>query len=202
MLPDQRCSSPESPRAVTRSNGSTLNSKQPHTAACARVRLRKHGRGELATSSSTLSWATTSHPRDCARALASCFVVSSVASDASIRYDVQKAEAYQACLATELQEHFIPLSQQELNVNVLCGRLEACMKSAAQNTMPQVCKRNCAHSRKHQPWYDSSCREALGLKEAVYKNPHSTAAEKDVAEKRFRSVTDRVKETWTPKAQC
>ena len=28
------------------------------------------------------------------------------ASDARIRYDVQKAEAYQACLATELQQHF------------------------------------------------------------------------------------------------
>ena len=72
---------------------------------------------------------------------------SSAASDARIRYDVQKAEAYQACLATELQQHFIPLIQQELNVDVLCDRLEACMKSAAQKTMPQVCKRNCAHSR-------------------------------------------------------
>ena len=65
------------------------------------------------------------------------------ASDARLRYDVQKAEAYQICLATELQQHFIPLIQQELNVDVLCDRLEACMKSAAQNTMPQVCKRNC-----------------------------------------------------------
>ena len=33
----------------------------------------------------------------------------------------------------------------------------------------------------------------------MYNNPHSTAAEKDVAEKIFRSVTDRVKETWTQK---
>ena len=32
---------------------------------------------------------------------------------------------------------------------------------------------------------------------AVYKHPHSTAAEKGVAEKRFRPVTDRVKEAWT-----
>ena len=32
---------------------------------------------------------------------------------------------------------------------------------------------------------------------AVYKKPHSTAAEKGVAEKKFRSVTDRVKEAWT-----
>jgi len=103
---------------------------------------------------------------------------SSAASDARIRYDVQKAEAYQACLATELQQHFITLIQQELNVDVLCDRLEACMKSAAQNTMPQACKRNGVHSRKHQPWFDSSCREALGLKDAVYKNPHSTAVEK------------------------
>ena len=59
--------------------------------------------------------------------------------------------------------------------------------------------RNCAHSCKNQPWFDSSCREALAVKEAVYKNSHSTAAEKNVAEKKFRSVTDRVKETWTQK---
>ena len=45
----------------------------------------------------------------------------------------------------------------------------------------------------------SSCREALGLKQAVYNNPHSTAAEKVVAEKILRFVTDRVKETWTQK---
>jgi len=45
----------------------------------------------------------------------------------------------------------------------------------------------------------SSCREALGLKQAVYNNPHSTAAEKVVADKILRFVTDRVKETWTQK---
>ena len=76
------------------------------------------------------------------------------------------------------------------------------MKSAAQNTMPQACKRDGVHhvhSRKHQPWFDSSYREALGLKDAVYKTSHSTAAEKVVAEKKFRFVTDRVKETWTRK---
>ncbi len=55
------------------------------------------------------------------------------------------------------------------------------------------------HSRKHQPWFDSSCREALDLKIAVYKNPHSTAADKAVAEKKFQFVTDRVKETWSRK---
>ena len=96
-----------------------------------------------------------------------------------------------------LQQHFIPLIQQELDVDVLCDRLEACMKSAAQNTMPQACVRHCVHSRTHRPWFNNSCREALSLKEAVYKNPYSTAAEKDVAEKKFWSETDRVKETWT-----
>ena len=67
------------------------------------------------------------------------------------------------------------------------------MKSAWQNTMPQASKQDVVHLRKHQPWFDSSFREALGLKEAVFKNPHSTAAEKDVAEKEFRFVIDRVK---------
>ena len=65
--------------------------------------------------------------------------------------------------------------------------------------MPQACIRDCVHSRKHQPWFNNSCREALSLKEAVYKNPNSTAAEKDVAEKNVQSVTDRVKEIWTQK---
>ena len=63
--------------------------------------------------------------------------------------------------------------------------------------MPQACKRQGAHSRKQQPWFDISCKEALVQKKAVYKNPHSTATDKDVAEKKFRSVTDRVKEACT-----
>ncbi len=48
---------------------------------------------------------------------------------ARIRQDFQKAEAYQGCLATELQQHVIPLIQQELDADVLCDRLklEACM---------------------------------------------------------------------------
>ena len=61
---------------------------------------------------------------------------SSAAPDARMRYDIQKDEAYQAYLATEQQRHFIPLIQQELDVDVLCDNLEECMKSAAQNTMP------------------------------------------------------------------
>ena len=122
---------------------------------------------------------------------------SSAASNAKIKYDVQKAEAYQVSLASELQQHFIPLTRQELDVDVLCDKLETRLKSAAQETMPQACKRQGVHSRKQQPWFDISCKEALVQKNAVYKNPHSPAAEKNVAEKKFRSVTDRVKEAWT-----
>ena len=32
--------------------------------------------------------------------------------------------------------------------------------------------RDGVHSHKHQPWLDSSCREIVGVKEAVYKKPH------------------------------
>ena len=96
-----------------------------------------------------------------------------------------------------LQQHFLPLIQQELDVDVLCDKLETCLKSAAQDTMPQACNRQGVHSRKQQPWFDTSCKEALVQKNAVYKNLYSTAAEKEVAEKKFRSVTDRVKEAWT-----
>ncbi|KAL3146627.1 hypothetical protein ABBQ32_000858 [Trebouxia sp. C0010 RCD-2024] len=52
------------------------------------------------------------------------------------------------------------------------------------------------HPRKQQPWFDSRCREALRKKETVYKSPHSTAEDKQVAEKIFRSLTDRIQETW------
>ena len=61
----------------------------------------------------------------CTSSVTSVSSTSSAASDARIRYDVQNF-----CLATELQQHFISLIQQELNVDVLCDRLEACMKSA------------------------------------------------------------------------
>ena len=121
---------------------------------------------------------------------------SSATPDARIKYDAQKAEAYQVSLASELQQHFIPLIQQELDVDVLCDKLETCLKSAALDTMPQACKRQGVHSRRQQPWFDTSCKEAVVQKNAVYKNPHSTATEKEVAEKKFRSVTDRVKEAW------
>ncbi|KAL3140590.1 hypothetical protein ABBQ32_005163 [Trebouxia sp. C0010 RCD-2024] len=60
--------------------------------------------------------------------------------------------------------------------------------------MPQVCKRSGVHSRKQQAWFDNRCRQALAQQEAVYNNPHSTTTQKMIAEKMFRSVTDRVKE--------
>ena len=77
-----------------------------------------------------------------------------------MRYGVHKAEAYQACLATEQQQHCISLTQQELNVDVLCDKFEAHISPVAQNTMPQAYKRDGVHAHKHQP----CCREALDLK--------------------------------------
>ena len=68
--------------------------------------------------------------------------------------------------------------------------------SAAQSTMPQVCKRSGVCSRKQQAWFDSRCTEALAQKAAVYNNPHSTATQILIAEGTCRSVTDRVKEKW------
>ena len=53
----------------------------------------------------------------------------------------------------------------------------------------------CTHG-KQQPWFSVTCKQALVRKEAVYNNPHSTAAQKSAAEKIFRSVTDRVQEAW------
>jgi len=117
-------------------------------------------------------------------------------------------------LASELQQHFIPLIQHELNVDSLSDKLVACnicLNSAAYDTMPQACKQGVVHSRKQQPWVDSTCKAAPVEKESVFKNSHSTSAQKMAAEKIFHSLTGRVKEAcasamwscvrWLPKTQ-
>ena len=106
-------------------------------------------------------------------------------------------EAYRMSLETDLQQNFIPLTHHELNVDLMAEKMVASLLSAASDTMPQTCSKPRVHSRKQQPWFDSSCKQALKRKETVYKNPHSTAEQKQAAEKIFRSLTDRVKETWT-----
>ena len=94
-----------------------------------------------------------------------------IACEARVRYDVQRAEAYQEALASLLQQHFIPFIQHELDVDLLATKLVACMISAAKSTTTQVCKRSGVCSRKQQAWFDSRCKEALAQKEAVYNKP-------------------------------
>ena len=86
---------------------------------------------------------------------------SSAACEARVRYDVQRAEAYQEALASLLQQHFIPCIQHELDVDLLATKLVACLISAAKSSIPQVCKRSGVCSRKHQVCFDSRCKEAL-----------------------------------------
>ena len=61
-------------------------------------------------------------------------------TDAKFRYDSQRGDACQYCLAHELQEHFMPLMGQEIDADQscdeLCDMLIACMKSAQSMTMP------------------------------------------------------------------
>ncbi len=71
----------------------------------------------------------------------------STESGARMRYDVQRAEAYQVALASELQQHFIPLIQHELDVDLLADKFVACLTSAINNTMPHVRKHSGVHSR-------------------------------------------------------
>ena len=75
----------------------------------------------------------------------------------------------------------IPLIQQELYVDVMCDRLELAfsrsmhdidISSANLKHYAASWNQDGVHSHKHQPWLDSSCREILGVKEAVYKKPH------------------------------
>ena len=85
-------------------------------------------------------------------------------------------------LASLLLQQFIPFIQHELEVDLLAAQFVACLFAAANSAMPQVCKLNGVHSRKHQAWFDSKCKQALKQKEAVYKNPHSAAEHKIAAE--------------------
>ena len=124
---------------------------------------------------------------------------SSTAPETRVRYDGQKAEAYQVSLASELQQHFIPLMHSQLDVDLLCEKLETCLTSAASNPMPQACKRHGVHSCTHQPWFDPSCKEALVYKNAVWDDPLSTDEQENVATKIYRFCTDRVKEAWERK---
>ena len=104
----------------------------------------------------------------------------SAESDARMRYDVQTAEAYQVALASELQQHFIPLIQHELDVDLLADKFVACLTSAANNTMPHIRKASGVHSRKNQAWFDSACSKALAQKVSVFNNPHSTIAQQEL----------------------
>ena len=75
----------------------------------------------------------------------------------------------------------------------------ASLLSATHDTTPQPCNKPRVHSHRQQPWFDSRCRAALKEMEAIamYKDLHRTAEQKQVAEKVFRSLTDRIKEQWT-----
>ena len=95
----------------------------------------------------------------------------------------------------------IPFIQHELDIDPLAAKFVACL-IAANSTMPQVCKRDAVHSRKHQAWFDSNCKQALNQKEAVFKDSHSTTEQKVVAEKIFKPVTERLKEGLELPAQC
>lgn len=117
-------------------------------------------------------------------------------TDARFRYDGQKADAYQDCLAHELHEHFMPLLGHELDVDQLCEVLITCMKSAQSQTMPQACKRSGPYVHKSAPWYDAECKAARKTKHAVLQCPHSTNGEKRLAAKQYHSVIDRAKKIW------
>ena len=117
-------------------------------------------------------------------------------TDAKFRYDGQRADAYQHCLAYELHEHFIPLLGREIDVDQLCDELIACMKSAQSMTMPQACKRSGAVVHKSAPWYDATCKAARKTKRAVLQCVHSTIEQKHDAEQQYHSVTARAKKLW------
>ena len=52
-------------------------------------------------------------------------------SEPRFRYNAQQAETYQEHLAAELQQHWLPHIQQQLNVDALAVKLVTCVKYAA-----------------------------------------------------------------------
>ena len=83
----------------------------------------------------------------------------SAESGARMRCDVQRAEAYQVPLPSELQQHLIQLIQHELDVDLLADKLVACLTPAENNTMPHARKGSGVHSRKNQACFDSACMQ-------------------------------------------
>ena len=85
-------------------------------------------------------------------------------------------------LDCELQQNFLPLTRDKLDVDLMTEQMIASLLSATHDTTPQPCSKPRVHSRKQQPWFDLRCRAALKEKEAVYKDLHSTTEQKQVAE--------------------
>ena len=88
---------------------------------------------------------------------------------------------YHVPLDSELRQKFIPLTQHTLDVDLMAEQMIASLIFAVHDTTPKPCHKPRVHSCKQQPWFDSRCREALKQKEAVYKNLHCTAEQKQVA---------------------
>ena len=57
-------------------------------------------------------------------------------SEPRIRYDADKADDYQVLLVVELQKHWLPFFQQQVDVDMLIKVLWLCIRVAAHKTMP------------------------------------------------------------------
>ena len=76
------------------------------------------------------------------------------------KYVESQADAYQQCLTAELLMHLVPLLTGAIDVDNVVAVLITCMVQAAQQTLPEKCKRSGNNTFPRNPWFDAECKAA------------------------------------------
>ena len=113
-----------------------------------------------------------------------------------VRYDDQKADAYEEYLTAVLHSQWMPLLSQNADVDMLSKSLADLALEAARETTPQACKRRGNAAYVSKPWYDETCKSAYRDMKRVLQCSDSTAADKQSVQKQYKSVTCRAKRAW------
>ena len=116
-------------------------------------------------------------------------------SEPRIRDDAEKADDYQKLLVAELQKHWLPLVQRQVDVDLSAKVLWWCIRVAARKTIPLAHTWRGAPARMSKPWYDQACRDARPARQTVHDCPNSTDELRLLAEKQYESVISRSKKS-------
>ena len=121
---------------------------------------------------------------------------SSHLSTERVRYDDQNADVYEEYLTAVLHSQWLPLLSGNADVDELSKALADLALEAARETTPQARKRRGATAYVSKPWYDESCKNAYRNMKHVLQCSVSTAEEKQIVQKQYKSVTCRAKKAW------